>query len=97
MLIFARKILDDTMAKYGYSSQQALVITIIEIIIGIVTAIPRTSVFGVLFMTAYLGAAVSAHIRVGEPFILPIILALFAWAGLWLREPRLRELVPLRK
>ena len=60
--------------------------------------IPRTSVFGVVLLTGYLGGAISQYTRMGEPYpvLVPLSTALFAWAGLWLREPRLRALLPIR-
>jgi uncharacterized membrane protein len=50
-----------------------------------------------VLMTAYLGGAVSTHVRAGEPFFIPIIFAAVAWLGIYLRDPRLRDLLPLRK
>ena len=60
--------------------------------------IPRTSVLGVVLLTGYLGGAISQYTRMGEPYpvLVPLSTALFAWAGLWLREPRLRALLPIR-
>ena len=63
-------------------------------------AYPRTSVLGAILITAYLGGAVATQVRVGSPLfshmLFGVYLALFAWGGLWLREPRLREIFPLR-
>ncbi len=97
MYIFERKVVDEGMNKYGYSHTAGTAILVTEFTIGLLMAIPRTAVFGVLMMTAYLGGAVSTHVRAGEPFILPIVVAIIAWAGIMLREPRLRSLLPLRQ
>jgi hypothetical protein len=57
--------------------------------------IPRTAVLGAVLLTGYLGGAIATHARLGEPFVAPIILGVVVWAGLWLRDPRLRALLPL--
>jgi DoxX-like family len=97
MYFFGRKMVDEGMNKYGYSHTAGTAILFTEFLIGVLMAIPRTSVFGVMMLTAYLGGAVSTHVRAGEPFIIPIVVAIIAWAGIMLREPKLRELLPIRK
>jgi hypothetical protein len=97
MVIFARNKIDEGMNKYGYSHTAGTAIICAEFIIGVLTAIPQTAVFGVVLMTAYLGGAVSTHVRAGEPFFIPIIFACLAWLGIYLRDPRLRALLPIRK
>ena len=60
---------------------------------------PRTAVLGALLMTGYLGGAVAANVRAQTPVfnvLFPLIFATMLWAGLWLRDARLRRLVPLR-
>ena len=61
---------------------------------------PRTSVLGAVLLTGYLGGAIATHVRVGSPLIgytlFPIYVALMVWGGLYLREARLRELMPFR-
>jgi hypothetical protein len=52
--------------------------------------IPRTRVLGALLLTAYLGGATATHVRIGDPFWFPIVMGVMLWAGLFLREPRLR-------
>ncbi|HTU41031.1 MAG TPA: DoxX family protein [Candidatus Aquilonibacter sp.] len=81
---------------YGYPEGWLLRITVIEVACAILYAIPQTSVLGAILLTAYLGGATATHVRVGEPFYLPIITGIVVWVGLFLREPRLRALVPLR-
>jgi hypothetical protein len=51
---------------------------------------------GAILLTAYLGGAVATHVRVGDPFFVPIILGVLVWGGLYLRDARLRDLLPLR-
>jgi hypothetical protein len=55
-----------------------------------------TSVLGAVLLAGYVGGAICAHMRAGDPFIVQIALGVGLWLGLWLREPRLRPLLPLR-
>jgi len=63
----------------------------------ILYAIPRTAVLGAILLTGYLGGAVAANVRVGHPFfaesLSPVYFAIIVWAGLGLRNPRLRDAV----
>jgi hypothetical protein len=61
--------------------------------------IPPTAVLGVVLLTGYLGGAISQYTRMEEPYpvLVPLTTALLAWAGIYLREPRLRSLLPLRR
>ena len=67
---------------------------------SILYAVPRTAVLGALLLTAYLGGAVATHLTAGSPLLsntlFGVYLGLAVWGGLWLREPRLRALIPLR-
>jgi hypothetical protein len=54
------------------------------------------AVLGAILVSGYMGGAILAHLRVGEPFVTPILVGLFAWAGLFLRDRRVRVLLPLR-
>ncbi len=62
--------------------------------------VPRTAVLGAILMTGLLGGAMATHFRVGSPLyshcLFGLYMGLFAWGGLWLREPRLRALMPWR-
>ena len=59
--------------------------------------IPRTSILGAISLTGYLGGATATHVRVADPFFAAIILGVLVWGGLFLRDPRLRALIPLRR
>ena len=83
-------------AHYGYPEGSSLRIAIVEIACAIVYAIPRTSVLGAILLTGYLGGATATHVRVGEPFFMPVVVGVVVWAGLFLRDGRLRKLIPLR-
>ena len=64
-------------------------------------AIPRTSVLGAILLTGYLGGAIASHVRVGAPLfthiLFPIYVAVLLWGGLYLRDDRLRAMIPLRR
>jgi hypothetical protein len=83
--------------QYGYPEKVFLPICILEIVCAVVYAIPRTSALGAILLTGYLGGATATHVRAGEPiFIVPVILGVLVWGGLYLRDGRLRGLIPLR-
>ena len=66
----------------------------------VVYAIPGTSIFGAILLTGYLGGAVAANVRVGDPLfetLFPVIFGVLIWAGIFLRDDRLRTLIPLRR
>jgi hypothetical protein len=70
---------------------------ILELLCVVAYAVPRTAVLGAILLTGYVGGAMLAHLRIGEPVYMLVALGVFLWLGLFLREPRLRELLPLRK
>ena len=82
---------------FGYPERVFQPICILEIVCAVLYAIPRTSVLGAILLTGYLGGATATHVRVGDPlFIAPVILGVLIWGGLYLRDVRLRGLIPLR-
>lgn len=83
--------------RLGYPEKLAIVLGIIELACTVIYMIPRTTVFGAILLTAYLGGAVTTHVRIGDPFFMPIVLGILIWLGLYFRDPRLRTLVPLTK
>ena len=83
--------------RLGYTGNLAVGIGIVEIGCTVVYLIPRTSVFGAILLTGYLGGATATHVRIGDPsFFMPVILGVLVWLGLYLRDNRLRALLPLR-
>jgi hypothetical protein len=86
--------------KLGYPASAVLWIGLVELVCLTLYLVPRTSVLGALLLTGYLGGAIATHVRLGSPLLshtlFPIYVALLLWGGLYLRETRLRELVPLR-
>lgn len=82
---------------YGYPKNAMLGILLAELACVVLYAIPQTAVLGAVLITGYLGGAIATHVRVGENFAMALIVAIVAWAGLFLRDARLRELLPLRR
>jgi hypothetical protein len=66
---------------------------------AILYAMPATSVLGAIVVTGYLGGAICAHVRIGElgspPEIISLALGVMTWGGLYLRDPRIRAILPL--
>jgi len=83
-------------ARLGYPERLAVPIGILLLACTTVYVIPRTSVLGAILLSAYLGGATATHVRAGKPFYFPIVFGVLVWAGLFLRDDRLGELVPLR-
>jgi len=85
--------------RLGYPETVILPLGIVLIACTVVYLIPRTAVLGAILLTGYLGGAVATHVRVGEglfPVSFPILLGVLLWGGLYLRDDRLRALIPLR-
>jgi len=90
----------ETMAHVGWSLSLAPVLGTVLLVCTALYAIPITSVLGAILLTGYLGGAIATHLRVGDPLfshvLFPTYLGALLWGGLYLREPRLRALFPLR-
>jgi DoxX-like family len=82
-------------AHMGYPESLALSIGILELACALLYVIPRTSILGAILLTGYLGGATATHVRIGEPFFAPVVVGALVWAGLYLRDRRLRALIPL--
>lgn len=83
-------------ADPGFHRTLGLILAICTILY----AVPRTAVLGAVLLTGFLGGAVASHLRIGSPLLshtlFGVYLGLLVWGGLWLREPRLRALFPVR-
>ncbi len=80
----------------GWPESLALSLGIVELTCTVIYVIPQTSVLGAILLTGYLGGAIATHVRIEEQFVFPIILGILVWGGLFLRDARLRALIPLR-
>lgn len=88
----------DGMQHFGYPPSKIVPLCAIEICTAVLYAVPRTAVLGAILVTGYLGGAVATHVRIGDPgYPMALIVASLAWAGLWLRDERVRALFPLRR
>jgi hypothetical protein len=84
-------------AHLGIPESLVLPLSILELTCVVIYLIPATSVLGAILLTGYIGGAMCTHWRVGDPFFLHIVLGILVWLGLYLRENRLKGLIPLRK
>jgi uncharacterized membrane protein YphA (DoxX/SURF4 family) len=80
----------------GYSVGVMRPLGVVELLATVLFLIPRTAVLGAVLLTGYLGGAIATHVRVGDPFVAPLLLGVLIWGGLFLRDTRLRALLPLR-
>jgi hypothetical protein len=85
------------MGHLGWPVEQATGLAILELSCVALYLIPRTAVLGAILIAGYMGGAIAAHVRVGDPVVFQPLVGVLAWLGLWLREPRLRALLPLRR
>ena len=90
----------ETMTALGWPARHTLMIGLIELGCLILYLVPRTSLLGAVLTTGLLGGAIATQVRADSPLFSHILfgvyLGLFMWGGLWLRDPRLRTLFPLR-
>ena len=84
------------MAHLGLPESLIMPLAILEISCVVIYLIPATSVLGAILLTGYIGGAICTHLRVGDPFVIQIALGIIVWLGLYLRENRLKALIPLR-
>jgi len=84
----------------GYSETVILPLGVILLACTLLYAFPKTSVLGAILLTGYLGGAVASHVRISDPLfthvLFPVYLGILIWGGLYLRDGRLRRLIPMR-
>ena len=87
--------------QLGYPESVILGLGIVLLACTVLYVIPRTAILGAILLTGYLGGAVATHVRVGSPLfthiLFPVYVAVLIWGGLYLRDERLRALIPLRR
>ncbi len=93
----AQEVIDSMVGTYGYPNDAVMLVGVLELTFVALFLVPQTAVLGAMLLTAYLGGATATHVRADEPFVMPIVVGVVIWAALWLRDARLRELVPLRR
>ena len=95
-------IVTETMDRMGYGSSESLARSLgaISLVCTVLYAIPPTSFVGAILLTGYLGGAMASHVRIGSPLFSHVLfgfyLGVMVWSGLWLRDRKLRALMPLR-
>jgi hypothetical protein len=87
-------------SELGYPTSVIFTLGLIQLACLAAYLVPRTAVLGAILWTGYLGGAIATHVRVENPLfshvLFPVYVALMLWGGLWLRDLRLRALLPLR-
>ncbi len=83
--------------ELGWTMKAMFWVGLLELACTVIYLIPRTAVLGAILLTGYLGGAIAAHVRIGDSLVVfQLVLGVLLWGGLYLRDPRLRSLVPLR-
>jgi len=85
--------------RIGWSDSALPLLAFLQLGSLLLYVIPQTAVLGAVLLTGYLGGAIATYVRMGEPYpvLVPLSTALIAWAGIYLREERLRSLLPIRR
>src|SRR6266542_5182776 len=87
--------------QLGYPESVLVGLGIVLLSCTVLYVIPRTAILGAILLTGYLGGAIATHVRVGSPLfshiLFPVYIAVLIWGGLYLRDERLRALIPLRR
>ena len=86
-------------ARIGWPASALTGLALLQLGCLALFVIPPTAVLGAVLLTGYLGGAIATYVRMGEPYpvLVPLSTSLIAWAGIYLREERLRSLLPLRR
>ena len=84
-------------ARIGWPESALNLLAFLQLGCILLFVFPRTAVLGAILLTGYMGGAIATYVRMGEPYpvLVPLSTAVIAWAGLFLREARLRTLLPL--
>ena len=85
------------MAHLGLAESLIVPLAILELSCVVIYLIPATSVLGAILLAGYMGGAICTHLRAGDPFYFQIGFGILVWLGLYLRESRLKALIPLRR
>lgn len=89
----------EIVTSYGFPESAIPLIVIAECSLVVLYLIPQTSVLAAVLLTGYLGGAVAAHLRIADTAraVIPILAGILAWGGLYLRDNRIRQLLPFRR
>jgi len=86
-------------ARIGWPESALTLLACLQLGSLLLFLIPQTSVLGAILLTGYLGGAIATYVRIGEPYpvLVPLSTSMIAWLGLYLRDERLRALIPFRR
>ena len=84
-------------ADLGWPDRLAVPIGVVELVSTIIYLVPQTAVLGAILLSGYLGGAMATHLRLGQPVYMQFLMGAVLWLGLFLRDRRLRALLPLRR
>jgi DoxX-like family len=96
-------VVTETMDRMGYGSSETLArsLGLITLVCTVLYAVPPTSILGAILLTGYLGGAIASHVRIGSPLFSHVLfgfyLGLMVWGGLWLRDRKLRAVLPFSR
>jgi hypothetical protein len=93
----SKEVVDAFTGTFGFSAAALRPIGLLELACTVLYLLPRTAVLGAVLLTGYLGGAVVTHVRIGDAPFAPLLVGLIVWAGLFLRDERIRALLPLRR
>jgi DoxX-like family len=82
---------------FGYPDDVTLYIGIVELCCAVLYLNSQTTILGAVLLTGYLGGAIATHVRIHDNFLAPAIIGVFVWLGIFLRDPRVRALLPIRR
>ena len=85
------------MAHLQLADRMVLPLAVLELTCVAIYLIPPTAVLGAILLTGFLGGAILTHWRVGDPFYVQILLGILIWLGIYLREDRLKPIIPVRR
>jgi len=93
----AAQVVEGFTVKFGFPASVIVPIALTELICTALYLFPRTAVLGAVLLTGYLGGATVTHLRIGEGPFPPVLVGVILWGGLFLRDQRIRALLPFRR
>ncbi len=94
---FKPQMMQEGLDHIGYPASVGSALIAVEVTCAILYAIPQTAALGAILLTGYLGGAIACHVRVGQSFTPAALFGVLVWLGLFLRDARVRALIPWRR
>lgn len=99
--LMALPVVGETLQAMGYAPDLARGLGVLTLVGVVLYAVPRTSALGAILLTGLFGGAMASHLRINSPLfshtLFGLYLGLMAWGGLFLRNPRLRSMLPVQR